>query len=143
MLKDIPKGVLYGLVIALFLVVMYIASRWVKGIRTVWTMIFGGNKEEKPNTGGIDDFSLSDVNHKLIADSQETGMKGFGTIEEIVFRPFKENNLNKNDLHLIFKEFGKRGTFTKSDLRDWYISELNNKEITLMRAYWQTSDIVF
>lgn len=143
MFKGIPKIAWISAILALFVIIMYIAKNYVKGVRTIWSRIFGKKEEDlPPNTEGdiITAELTPNIIHSNIASDQYKAMDGIGTNNKLLFRPFREHNLSPSDCNLIFKHFKKK---EGSTLTQWYASDLSGALLQEMRQHWQGTPHVF
>jgi len=80
----------------------------------------------------VDNANISPRQATMRANNIYTAMKGFGTDELAIYRAF--NLINADGLRLIYNKFGIRN---QENMGQWFIGELNDGEMAIVRAQWQ------
>lgn len=81
---------------------------------------------------------------RAIAERQFIAMFRIGTDEDELFRSL--NNLNGQDLRLVFEAYGVRNYFnfrTPLNLFGWYARELDRTDLMRMKIIWYKSGLTF
>jgi len=86
--------------------------------------------------------------YKQIAQDQYNAMEGFGTNETILFDTL--DNLNGDDLKMVFMDFGLRAPgsrvsglwkYDRGNIFTWYNAELSGSDLEKMREVWKKSGL--
>jgi hypothetical protein len=139
-LAQYRKQIVIGVTVS---IVVYFIFRTVKGLAGNLS-----NALTPPKDGSKPELDAE--GYAALADLQENAMASFGTSTEKLFNTVE--GLNGADLKQLFKAFGKRkymwfgGTSylgQNKNLFEWYIEELDDRDLNRMRAIWDKSGLKF